>query len=291
LKSILDQTHLPDEIIVIDDGGLNDMPYRIDFEQNKIQCILKKKSQKGLTRSRNLGVNLATGDIVIFLDDDVVLTPNYIEKIVRVYESGFDVKLGGVGGVDLNFRKPGFLKYIEFLYNIIFLISPVSIGTHTFSGFSEQILTRRVNPINKIGRATILDGFSCSYHSDVFKEFLFAEDYPDNRCQGEDKDFSLRVSQKFNLYIQPNAQLYHYLSSIERPNKYKMGKNIILSAYRLFSRYVRKNKYEQIFFYYSFFGYFLKFFIRFLLTRKKDELERIKGFLDAFQVIRKNEII
>jgi GT2 family glycosyltransferase len=292
LKSILEQTHLPDEIIVIDDGGLKDMPYRTDFEQRDVQCFLKKKAQKGLTRSRNLGIKMASGDIVMFLDDDVVLTTTYIHEIVNVYESGFDKELGGVGGVDLNYKNPGLLNLVEYIYNIIFLISPIHPGNVTMTGFSEQTLTAKAHPFKKIIKARVLSGGISSFHKKVFEQFLFSEDFiNDNHCQGEDKDFTIRVSKVYHLYIQPKAQLYHFPCSIGRPSKYRRGREIILSAYRIFSRYVRHGNYSVWLFYYSFSGYFFKFFIRFLLTMKKDELERIKGFLDAFQVIRKNEII
>jgi len=291
LESIVEQFLLPDEVIVIDDGDLDDMPCRKELEQKGIQCVFKKKSQKGLTRSRNLGVKIARGDIIIFFDDDVVLTPDYIREIVKVYDSGVDNNLGGVGGVDLNLKAPGFLQYIEFFYNFVFLISPMHPGGVTLSGFSEQVLTARVNPFRKIGKADTLGGSVFSFDRKVFKQFLFSEDYTHNYCQGEDKDFSLRVSQKYNLYIQPAAKLYHYPSPIERPEKYRQGRDIVLSAYRLFSRYIRRNKYETVLFYYSFFGYFLKFLIRFFISRKKDERERIKGFIDAFGMIRQNEFM
>ena len=291
LESIVEQSRLPDEVIVIDDGDLDGMPCRKELEQKGIQCVFKKKSQKGLTRSRNLGVKIARGDIIIFFDDDVVLMPNYIQEIVKTYENGSDKDLGGVGGVEINLKRPDFLNYIEFLYNIMFLISPLQPGRITSSGFSEQGLTERVNPLKKIGKADTLSGSVFSFHKKVFSQFSFSEDYTHNYCQGEDKDFSVRVSRNFNLYIQPAAQLHHYRSPIERVSKYRRGRDVVLSAYRLFSRYVRRNKYEMMLFYYSFFGVFFKFTIRFLLTGKKGELERIKGFLNAFQVIRRNEFI
>jgi glycosyltransferase involved in cell wall biosynthesis len=170
LKSILEQTHLPDEIVVIDDGGLKDMPYRTDFEQRDIQCKFKNKSQKGLTRSRNLGIKIASGDIVMFLDDDVVLTPTYIHEI----------------------------------YNIVFFISPIHPGNVTLTGFSEQTLTAKAHPFKKIIKARVLSGGISSFHKKVFEQFLFAEDFiNDEHCQGEDKDFTIRVSNVYHLYIQP----------------------------------------------------------------------------------------
>ena len=291
LMSILRQSRRPDEVIVVDDGDLADMPCRKALEQTGIRCVFKKKSQKGLTRSRNLGIKSAGGDIILFFDDDVVLTPNYIREMATGYESGFDRDLGGVSGIDMNLKPPAFPQYIEFLYNVIFLISPVRPGGVTRSGFSEQVLTARVNPFRKIAGADTLGGSGFSFHKNVFSRFLFSEDYPDNHCQGEDKDFSLRVSRQYNLYIQPAARLYHYHSPIERPLKFKRGRDNILSAYRLFSRYIRCSKYEMVLFYYSFLGIFLKFSTRVFIVWEKGEIDRIKGLIDAFKIVRKNKVI
>jgi len=41
--------------------------------------------QKGLSRSRNLGIKNATGKIVLIADDDVVLIENFQKKIIKAY--------------------------------------------------------------------------------------------------------------------------------------------------------------------------------------------------------------
>lgn len=291
LYSILYQSRLPIEIIVVDDGDLDEMPYRNELEKKGIQCLFKKKKIKGLTQSRNLGVKIACGDIIIFLDDDVVLTKNYVHEILKIYESKFDNKLGGVAGVEKELKPIGFQHYIEFFYNIIFLISPVQAGGVTISGFSEQGLTTKINPPQRLTRADTLRGAVFSFHKKVFSSFKFSEDYSHTYCQGEDKDFSLRVSKKFNLYIQPKAQLYHYNSPIERNSKYRRGREYILATYRLFSRYVRQKDYETIYFYYSFFGFALKFLIRYIISGREDEKDRMSGFIDAFHIVRKNRYL
>ncbi len=66
LSSIIDQIRRPDEVIVLDDGNLDEMPLKGDLEQKGVQCYFVKKIQKGLTRSRNLGVRMAKGDIIFF---------------------------------------------------------------------------------------------------------------------------------------------------------------------------------------------------------------------------------
>jgi glycosyltransferase involved in cell wall biosynthesis len=291
LFSILEQSRLPDEIIVVDDGNLEDMPFREAFVEKGVQCIFKKKANKGLTKSRNVGVHLSCGDVIIFLDDDVVLTTDYVHEILKIYESGFDHKLGGVAGVEKLLKPIGFLDHIEFFYNIIFLISPLQAGGVTVSGFSEQGITTKVIPPQRLTRAETLRGAVFSFHKKVFSQFKFSEDYTHNYCQGEDKDFSIRVSKKYNLYIHPEAQLFHYNSPIERNSKYRRGREYILATYRLFSRYVRQKDYETIYFYYSFFGFALKFLIRYIISGREDEKDRMSGFIDAFHIVRKNRYL
>lgn len=75
LKSVLAQTHLVDEIIVIDDCSPSSVtPVLEQFsEQNIIYERLHINC--GANRARNRGVELASGDWVAFLDDDDAWLP------------------------------------------------------------------------------------------------------------------------------------------------------------------------------------------------------------------------
>lgn len=73
------------EVILIDDGSsksVNDFisdktyPFRLQ--------IIRLEKNGGLSNARNIGVNAAGGDILIFLDSDILLEKNYIrEHLVR----------------------------------------------------------------------------------------------------------------------------------------------------------------------------------------------------------------
>jgi glycosyltransferase involved in cell wall biosynthesis len=56
----------------------------------------------GLSASRNVGVREASGDIIAFADDDVVLFPDWAEEMVKTYASG-DSTIGVTG--------PGFPRW------------------------------------------------------------------------------------------------------------------------------------------------------------------------------------
>ena len=101
MQSILSQSVKPDEIIVVDDGDLPGFPLLNECKGAGIRCIFHKKNIKknirGPAASRNAGVKLSFGEIIFFLDDDVKLFPDYIEKILKVYELDQKSIIGGVG--------------------------------------------------------------------------------------------------------------------------------------------------------------------------------------------------
>jgi glycosyltransferase involved in cell wall biosynthesis len=49
-----------------------------------------------LSRSRNIGIDLAAGDVVAFLDDDAIPEPGWLEQLLAAYDSE---RVGGAGGV------------------------------------------------------------------------------------------------------------------------------------------------------------------------------------------------
>lgn len=286
LESIRRQSLLPDELIVVDDGNLDHLPFWEALKIAGVHCIYRQKQEKGLTRSRNLGVALSSGDILIFFDDDVVLTQDYIKEIKDTYERSPDPDIGGISGIDLNLAAPEWFRYVEFFYNVVWLISPLKSGGVTASGFSEQVLAMRVNPCRHIEKAQALGGALFSFHKKVFDFFSFSEDYDHNYCQGEDKDFSYRVSKRFNLYIQPRAKLYHFLSPVERMAKYRRGRDLIFSAFRLFDRYVKRYPGQILLFYYSVLGYFIKFGVIAAMRKSESgERDRLRGIKDAAWMI------
>lgn len=88
LKSLVIQTHLPDEIVVIDDcstdGGVTDSI--INQFASEFRFIKKRTNEKNLgwRQSFILGAQLAIGDIVFFCDQDDIWLDNKIEKSLRV---------------------------------------------------------------------------------------------------------------------------------------------------------------------------------------------------------------
>jgi len=72
----------PIEVIVVD-GGSRDKTVEIARRfTNKVYSIKKR----GISAGRNYGAKHANGDILVFLDSDIIFPPDFVEKTQRVFE-------------------------------------------------------------------------------------------------------------------------------------------------------------------------------------------------------------
>ena len=283
IQSIVEQTIKPDEIIVVDDGNLQELPLKNKCELLGIRYIYHKKKTRGLTGSRNVGIRLASGDILFFLDDDTVLFSNYIEEIVRTYFFSSGAEVMGVGGVIANTKPLSLAHRLRRLSDFLFLASSPKEGKILPSGFSADYGTTGF-PIKKITDVDFLSGGVSSFKKEVFESFSFSEKYK-GYGMGEDKDFSFRVARKFRLVVNPRAKLYHYESPKMRFDKARETKEIAFGRYHLFNDYLRKNIWCWFLFYYALFGYLFGRTIIFCLSPKKGNWQRMKGILMAIRDI------
>jgi len=88
LNSVYHQTYSDWEIIVVDDYSTSECLENIKIfieNESRIQLVVKKNELKGAPASRNLGLNLARGFYVLFLDADDVLAPFALEQRVGAF--------------------------------------------------------------------------------------------------------------------------------------------------------------------------------------------------------------
>jgi GT2 family glycosyltransferase len=212
LDSVPSQSALPDELIVIDSSDnklINESRFTQIFcaQQFPHTQLIYKHTKPGLTHQRNVGVSLASTDIVHFLDDDTVLDNTYLERMNEIFAT-YPEYAGGMGSV--KGVGPKRFHFHRFLRHLFLLQRDYANGTFTASGM----------PTHAYGTKTfktvqVLGGCCMSYRLSVFKKHLFDEKLS-RYSYMEDCDFSRRVSYEYPLFFNPDAQLEHHHSPLAR---------------------------------------------------------------------------
>lgn len=88
VSSAIGQTYANTEIILVDDGSPDNCPKICDeiAERNKNTLVIHKKNG-GLSSARNCGIEKASGDYIIFLDSDDILSPKAVSDMVEIAEA------------------------------------------------------------------------------------------------------------------------------------------------------------------------------------------------------------
>lgn len=212
LDSLLRQTVKPFEVIIVDDTPNNTISalceeYKTMFESvgSKLTYI-RNPRERSLTISRNLGVKLAGGELIMFFDSDVILHPDYVEKILEVFRK-YPNALGVQGWITNS--KKGKLDRFSQILNRVFLLDRAAKDSCKFSEY-PAILTKVIN-------CESLSGANMTYKREVFDELKFDESLK-KYCYMEDVLFSHSIFKKYpkGLFITPYAKCIHKSSEAGR---------------------------------------------------------------------------
>lgn len=207
VNSVINQTILPSTLVIVDQSNSNDSQLIIEekFKNSKTHLIyIYDKNVSGLVDAKRVGVNHSNTDIVVFLEDDVILEPDFIDQI----ELGFinQPEMIGCCGIITNPPKQ------TALYELLFKIFHRGIFMDKRVGLYGRFSGRG----NKLILSEMLSGGLSAWRRDVFKSISF--DVANGFHMFEDIDFSTRVARHFGplLFINPNARLEHHCSPVNR---------------------------------------------------------------------------
>lgn len=280
IQSILEQTKKPKEVIVVD-GGSYPIEERICeiCLQGGLPIKYIKQIEGRFGRAKNLGVKEAEGDIVLFVDDDVVLDRGYVEWLAQVYQEDTMCLIGGVKGICSNITRHHPIKEA---FCLLFILGGHSKNkTHLLPSGTCYVPISLPN-IKKTGAFM---GPAHSYRKFVFNEFQFDEDFE----EGDELNFSIRVSRKYNLYTTPYARFIH---------NQKLGiRNIIAdqtmdtyTRYYLFRKLMPQKLKNKLCFFWSQIGWLLGYVGFCLIRPTKRNRDYAKGSIKGTMLILRNII-
>lgn len=196
-----------DEVIIVDSSDeqiFNKIRSSAFFQNTYFYNV-----SPGLPKQRNFGISRATGDIIIFLDDDIRLYRQSLENLRRFFTENQNID-ALTGALDEK-NSPSFFKIcFESFFSRIFSIS----------AFGKSRLTRSGLPIiplaqEKMHKATFLRGGFSAYRIKIF-ETLKYDEFFENYAYLEDTDFSHCFKNKYSAVFFPGFSGYHdHLSSTQ----------------------------------------------------------------------------
>ena len=131
LESIEKQIAKPLEVIIVDNNFEEEESKKLQslvnkfISKNSIDLILKKSPKNSGAIARNIGAKSSKGEIVAFLDSDVILDDNYYSILIEYFSSKKD--LIAIQGIDKSLietqsklLKKSFLKKIIYYFEQFF---------------------------------------------------------------------------------------------------------------------------------------------------------------------------
>jgi GT2 family glycosyltransferase len=82
ITQVLDMSVLPDEIVVVDQSREPDAQLAELVSAHGVELRYDWSQETGLSRARNRGLSLATGDVVAMTDDDVLVDRTWLADVV-----------------------------------------------------------------------------------------------------------------------------------------------------------------------------------------------------------------
>lgn len=258
LQSILDGDIFPHEVLVVDDGDLSadvQKTFHEAFQHVGVYFVYHKKDhtviRRGLSESKNLAATIARGDVLCFMDDDVVLESDYMTELMRLWkEHWHDRLLMGIGGKAINGRR---VSWLEHVYRTVFGLSGECSWDVNEVGFQVWDTT-----VAHVERAYYLEGCSSSYRRSLLQAMPFAT-FAGGRTALEDVEHCLRAKKKgYHFLYAPTVRLMHHHAPMGRDAAYAGGVKESRNRHEIFRSLCVHDVRHRVWFVWASVGWILK---------------------------------
>ena len=227
-RTLLAQTRPAQEIVIVDQS-------ETDESRTSVQRIFSESAARvrggtkltylsncrltGLTAARNAGIAAAEGEIILFLDDDVLLEPDFVAELLKGYDE--HPEAAGISGVITNYTRPGVAYRI---WCSVFVQGVFQDDRQPVYWAAAVLHTR------KSVRVTRLGGGLMSFRTNAIRGVEFDENLR-GVADGEDVDFCIRLGPDAPLFMAPAARLVHNHSPHGREQGHWLRRHVRANVY------------------------------------------------------------
>lgn len=185
IDSCLNQTYKNIELIIVDDGSMDDTPDIIkSYQDERIKCI-RHKINRGLPRALNTGFAMATGEYLTWTSDDNYYAEDAIESMVALLQIN---------------------KKIDFVYANYYVIN----------GDGAVLQSVSVGPSKNLKEENCI-GPCFLYRRKIYE---VVGEYNPNAFLAEDYEYWIRVFKRFRMQKLEKFVYWHRLHSQSLTGQY-----------------------------------------------------------------------
>ena len=220
LDSILQQTYTDFELLLIDDGSVDQSGIICDrYRALDSRCKVVHQENKGTAAARNKGLELASGEYVAFVDNDDWIHPLYLEYLHRAINEG-----------------DFFLSMVLYQKTERQSIGVMDVGYSTDIVYSDSLRTM----LYSIDDSDIPYGFIWAklYKRELLDNIRFKD------VIGEDIEFSFNVNNKLESAIVVTQSMYNWFQHPESQfrNRSSAKLNSSIDCYSLILNEIPKSE-------------------------------------------------
>jgi GT2 family glycosyltransferase len=190
---------------------------------------------KGLTKQRNAGLRKLTEAVVVFLDDDVDISPNVLASLGPVFDDPAIVGATGRVVEESGGRLAGKQSRVR---KMLF-------GGGTEGGFTRFGYPRRLIDLGTAQDISFMQGCFMAVRRSSALEVGFDENLPGYGL-AEDEDFSYRLSRAGRIRYVPEAVVHHKNLGFLTTDQRAFGRQVVVNRTYLFRKNFKRTPLARI---------------------------------------------
>ena len=213
LESVLANTCQPYSLIIVYDGSEVDTNvFLSEFMKCQPGVLIQNKVAAGYTKAVNLGLNASTGEFVVLLNSDTIVTPLWLDRLVECAQSKKEI---GVVGPLSNRASWQSVPHVfdtdgDWTDNLL----PDGWPVNKFANEVAVVSSRTYPEVGFINGFCFLIKRVLIDKVGIFDEITFSKEY------GGENDFCMRaVAAGWTIAIADDCYVYHAQSKIDSHDK------------------------------------------------------------------------
>ena len=239
ITNLTQQTLMPDELILVDGASSDETE-----TEEKVAALSESlpfrchyfRHPRGTAIQRNAGIDVASGDLIALIDDDIRLEPDFFKIVTEVFAS--QPNAGGVVGYRINQHFSPKQAQRWRWYRRLKLLTTYEPGKYDFqSGY--PINANLQPPFTGVRPVDFMTTSCAVWRREVFDAGLRFDPFFIDYGVLEDAHFSLRAARRWELLQCGDARCSHLHSPNGRVDSRKIGYKCVVNYYYVFQDIVK----------------------------------------------------